>query len=193
MTEMDENGMLRITLEGKQPIDDLLARWRRADQSKGEYVDSLYVSVQKFDLPVKDMLRTFALNADLYDVLDYGCGYGFDANYYKWDKFDPYYFDNYPSTKFQNIVCINVLNVVSKKIRQEIITNIKELLNDNGIAYLCVPRNIPIKPGESGEIEINFDSTNMPNLQSKLIKVFANVPSGSVFLRIQALVEPKNN
>ena len=55
------------------------------------------------------------------------------------------------------------------------------------------PRNIPIKPGESGEIEINFDSSNMPNLQSKLIKVFANVPSGSVFLRIQALVEPKNN
>ena len=55
------------------------------------------------------------------------------------------------------------------------------------------PRNIPIKPGESGEIEINFDSSNMPNLQSKLIKVFANVPSGSVFLRIQALVEPINN
>lgn len=84
------------------------------------------------------------------DVLDYGCGYGFDANYYKWDKFDPYYFDNYPSTKFQNIVCINVLNVVSKKIRLEIITNIKELLNDNGIAYLCVPRNIPIKGKYSG-------------------------------------------
>ena len=58
--------------------------------------------------------------------------------------------DNYPSTKFQNIVCINVLNVVSKKIRQEIITNIKELLNDNGIAYLCVPRNIPIKGKYSG-------------------------------------------
>mgnify|MGYP001258589759 FL=1 len=53
------------------------------------------------------------------------------------------------------------------------------------------PKNIPIKPGESGEIEINFDSSNMPNLQSKLIKVFANIPSGSVFLRIQALVEPK--
>ena len=53
------------------------------------------------------------------------------------------------------------------------------------------PRNIPIKPGESGEIEINFDSSNMPNLQSKLIKVFANIPTGSVFLRIQALVEPK--
>lgn len=62
-----------------------------------------------------------------------------------------------------------------------------------GCTIPSYPRNIPIKPGESGEIEINFDSTNMPNLQSKLIKVFANVPSGSVFLRIQALVEPKNN
>ena len=59
------------------------------------------------------------------------------------------------------------------------------------VPYLIIPRNIPIKPGESGEIEINFDTSNMPNLQSKLIKVFANVPSGSVFLRIQALVEPK--
>ena len=78
------------------------------------------------------------------DVLDYGCGYGFDADYYKWDKYDPYYFDNYPTKKFQNIVCINVLNVVSSKIRKEIIENIQSLLKDNGIAYLCVPRNIPI-------------------------------------------------
>ena len=62
-----------------------------------------------------------------------------------------------------------------------------------GCTIPSYPRNIPIKPGESGEIEINFDSSNMPNLQSKLIKVFANVPSGSIFLRIQALVEPKNN
>ena len=41
------------------------------------------------------------------DVLDYGCGYGFDADYYKWDKFDPYYFDYYPDKKYSNIVCIN--------------------------------------------------------------------------------------
>ena len=27
------------------------------------------------------------------NVLDYGCGYGFDAEYYNWDKYDPYYFD----------------------------------------------------------------------------------------------------
>ena len=84
------------------------------------------------------------------DVLDYGCGYGFDADYYKWDKFDPYYFDYYPDKKYSNIVCINVLNVVSKKIRKEIITNIQDLLKEDGKAYLCVPRNIPIKGKYSG-------------------------------------------
>lgn len=84
------------------------------------------------------------------DVLDFGCGYGFDAEYYKWEKFDPYYYDKYPDKQFSNIVCINVLNVVSKKIRKEIITNIQELLSENGIAYLCVPRNIPIKGKYSG-------------------------------------------
>ena len=84
------------------------------------------------------------------DVLDFGCGYGFDAEYYKWDKFDPYYYDNYPTKNFINIICINVLNVVSKKIRNEIISNIQELLNDDGIAYLCVPRNVPKKGKYSG-------------------------------------------
>jgi hypothetical protein len=79
------------------------------------------------------------------DTLDYGCGYGFDADYNKWAKYDPYYFDDYPKKQFQNLVCINVLNVVSSKIRDEIITNIQELLNAEGIAYLVCPRNIPIK------------------------------------------------
>lgn len=84
------------------------------------------------------------------DVLDYGCGYGFDADYFKWDKFDPYYFGKYPDKKYKNIVCINVLNVVSSKIRKEIIQNINELLENDGIAYLVAPRNIPTKGKYSG-------------------------------------------
>jgi hypothetical protein len=79
------------------------------------------------------------------NTLDYGCGYGFDAIYNKWDKYDPYYFDNYPIKKYENIVCINVLNVVSSKIRKEIITNMQELLEPNGIGYLVCPRNVPLK------------------------------------------------
>ncbi len=55
------------------------------------------------------------------------------------------------------------------------------------------PKNIPIKPGESGKIEVNFDSNGRPSLQQKIVKVSANTLSGGELLRIQAFVEPKNN
>ena len=55
------------------------------------------------------------------------------------------------------------------------------------------PKNIPIKPGENGEIEVNFDTNGRPNLQQKMIKVSANTPEGGQLLRIQAFVKPKNN
>jgi len=55
------------------------------------------------------------------------------------------------------------------------------------------PKNIPIKPGENGEIEVNFDTNGRPSLQQKMIKVSANTPDGGQLLRIQAFVEPKNN
>tara|TARA_B100001063_G_scaffold39505_1_gene33270 strand:- start:619 stop:1065 length:447 start_codon:yes stop_codon:yes gene_type:complete len=55
------------------------------------------------------------------------------------------------------------------------------------------PKNIPIKPGESGDIEVNFDTNGRPNLQQKMIKVSANTSNGGELLRIQAFVEPKIN
>ena len=55
------------------------------------------------------------------------------------------------------------------------------------------PKNIAIKPGDNGEIEVNFDSNGRLNLQQKMIKVSANTPDGGQLLRIQAFVEPKNN
>ena len=126
--------------------------------------------------PSKSSCILSELNILSNDVLDYGCGYGFDAGYYNWDKFDPYYFDNYPTKKFQNIVCINVLNVVSKKIRLEIITNIQELLNDTGVAYLCVPRNIPVKGKYSGfeRRPQNYVVLSLPSIHAdKSIEIYA--------------------
>ena len=55
------------------------------------------------------------------------------------------------------------------------------------------PKNIPIKPGGTGEIEVNFDTNGRPDLQQKMVKVSANTPSGGQLLRIQAFVEPKTN
>ena len=55
------------------------------------------------------------------------------------------------------------------------------------------PKNIPIKPGGTGEIEVNFDTNGRPDLQQKMVKVSANTPNGGQLLRIQAFVEPKIN
>ena len=55
------------------------------------------------------------------------------------------------------------------------------------------PKNIAIKPGETGEIEVNFDTTGRPNLQQKMVKISANTQTGGQMLRIQAFVNPKKN
>jgi len=54
------------------------------------------------------------------------------------------------------------------------------------------PKNIAIKPGKTGEIEVNFDTTGRPNLQQKMVKVSANTSTGGEMLRIQAFVNPIN-
>ncbi len=84
------------------------------------------------------------------NTLDYGCGYGFDAISNEWSRYDPYYHDVKLEDKYDTITCINVLSAVSTKIRGEIIDNIKELLQDDGNAYLVVPRNLPINGKYSG-------------------------------------------
>ena len=71
-----------------------------------------------------------------------------------------------------------------------IITNVK---SSCGCTVPKYPKNIAIKPGGNGEIEVNFDSNGRPNLQQKMIKVSANTPDGGQLLRIQAFVESKNN
>ena len=54
------------------------------------------------------------------------------------------------------------------------------------------PKNVAIKPGESGEIEVNFDTTGRPNLQQKMVKVSANTSTSGEMLRIQAFGNPIN-
>ena len=54
------------------------------------------------------------------------------------------------------------------------------------------PKNVAIKPGETGEIEVNFDTTGRPNLQQKMVKVSANTSTGGEMMRIQAFVNNIN-
>ena len=82
-------------------------------------------------------------------VLDYGCGHGFDADHYKWESYDPYYRPAKLEGPFDTIICTNVLNALSRNNRHKVIKKIQELLTDDGIAFLTVPRNIP-KTGKLG-------------------------------------------
>lgn len=78
-------------------------------------------------------------------VLDYGCGFGFDAQTYGWEGYDPFYRPAEPEPPYDTIVCISVLNALSRNNRAKVIARIRELLAAGGRAYLAVPRDLPVK------------------------------------------------
>jgi hypothetical protein len=82
-------------------------------------------------------------------TLDFGCGYGVDAKSFNWEAYDPYYGPPLPEGKFDTIVCLSVLNALSKNKRAQVMTDIQQLLTDEGNAYLAVPRDLP-KTGKLG-------------------------------------------
>ncbi len=90
-----------------------------------------------------EVLRSNKLVSDPATTLDYGCGY--DADFYGWQKYDPYCFDvvSLLENRYSTVVCTNVLSAVSRKVRHEIVENIQGLLTDKGVGYLVVPRNVP--------------------------------------------------
>lgn len=82
-------------------------------------------------------------NMGLYQTLDYGCGKGFDADYYGIEKYDPYYFPEYPTKLYDVVVCNYVLNVVSEQEEAKILTRVFSLLKATGIGIFSVRRDLP--------------------------------------------------
>ena len=76
-------------------------------------------------------------------VLDFGCGFGLDAETFGWDGYDPLYRPRDPTGPYDTIVCTLVLNVLSRGNRAKALRRIQDLLAPNGRAYLAVARNIP--------------------------------------------------
>jgi SAM-dependent methyltransferase len=77
-------------------------------------------------------------------VLDYGCGFGFDADHFGWESYDPFYRPKVPAGQFDTVVCTLVLNALSRNNRAKVIKRILKLLAPEGVAYLGVARNIPM-------------------------------------------------
>ena len=77
-------------------------------------------------------------------VLDFGCGFGFDADHFGWDAFDPYYRQTTLEGEYDTIVCNHVLNMLTRTSREQTTRKIRDLLAPDGAAFLIVPRNIPV-------------------------------------------------
>ncbi len=74
--------------------------------------------------------------------LDYGCGKGYDAEFFKMDKFDPHWFPKRPNGKYNIITCHFVLNVVDEDEQIRILEDILNLLTREGVAYFTVRRDL---------------------------------------------------
>jgi|TARA_B110000444_G_scaffold159865_2_gene149496 hypothetical protein len=69
-----------------------------------------------------------------------------------------------------------------------------KILNASGSCGCTVPeypREVPIKPGESSEIKVKFDSSNKPGMQRKTVTLVTNTSKGKELLNIKAFVLPK--
>lgn len=81
------------------------------------------------------------------NVLDFGCGFGKDVEELKnkgisIDGYDPHYFPEYPTHKFDTIICIYVLNVLMGQDQATILFEISQLLKIGGKAYFVVRRDV---------------------------------------------------
>lgn len=80
-------------------------------------------------------------------ILDYGCGWGYDVDTLSQQGFDIVGYDNYyrkdfPSGKFDTIICNYVLNVLEPYEQTEVLMNVSNLLAPNGHAYFAVRRDL---------------------------------------------------
>lgn len=80
-------------------------------------------------------------------ILDFGCGIGKDVEILKGKGFDivgydPFYFPEFPTEKFDTILCFYVLNVLLPEEQAEVLMNVSNLLKPNGKAYFAVRRDI---------------------------------------------------
>jgi diadenosine tetraphosphate (Ap4A) HIT family hydrolase len=112
-------------------------------------------------------------NLLLGDVLDYGCGFGKDVELLrekgiKITGYDKYYAPEYPSQKFDTIICFYVLNVLLPEEQALVLMEISQLLKPNGKAYFAVRRDIKYegfrihkvhqKPTYQCNVVLNFPS-----------------------------------
>ncbi len=113
-------------------------------KQKNDYSHLTAKERDKLSFPMNWLKRNNLLKGK---ILDFGCGFGTDADIlskfgFNVSKYDKFYFKEFPKEKFETITCIYVLNVVDIWEQSEILMSISNLLEPNGKAYLVVRRDI---------------------------------------------------
>lgn len=81
------------------------------------------------------------------DVLDFGCGFGSDVDLLK-EKgikikgYDKHYYPNYPTKKFDTIICLYVLNVLLPEEQAAVLMELSQLIKPTGRVYIAVRRDL---------------------------------------------------
>lgn len=80
-------------------------------------------------------------------ILDFGCGLGNDVKLLQQKGFDvtgydPYHLPQYPTDKFDIIICFYVLNVLFPEEQANVLMEVSHLLKPGGKAYYAVRRDL---------------------------------------------------
>lgn len=81
------------------------------------------------------------------DILDFGCGFGKDVEILKSKKinitgYDKYYFPEYPTSTFDTIMCLYVLNVLLPEEQAMVLMELSRLVKPSGKVFIAVRRDL---------------------------------------------------
>lgn len=98
----------------------------------------------KLSFPAQLLLEKNLLQGQ---ILDFGCGFGNDTKLLQQKGFDitgydPYHLPQYPTHKFDTIICFYVLNVLFPEEQANVLMDVSHLLKPGGKVYYAVRRDI---------------------------------------------------
>lgn len=99
---------------------------------------------EALSFPAKILLRRQLLKGD---ILDFGCGFGNDVDELRKkgmsiDGYDKYHFPDYPTKKYDTIICFYVLNVLMPEEQSNVLMELSRLLKPTGRVYIAVRRDL---------------------------------------------------
>lgn len=118
----------------------------RTEKKKKNYSFNTAIKRTKPSLPLRFLIDNKLL---IGNILDYGCGRGFDYSFlsnlgYSVDSYDPYWKpDGIGKVEYNTVFCNYVLNVIKTDDEiASVIKNVQNLLTKDGLAYFSVRRDI---------------------------------------------------